>query len=655
MQIGRYVVVDRLAIGGMAEVFLALDHGTHDLDRVIVIKRILPQLASDDAFVRMFLQEARVAARITHPNVVQIFELDEQDGLPFIAMEYVEGATLRDLLGAASRASQPMPLDVVIELMAQACAGAHAAHELVDPEGTPYGLVHRDLSPHNLIVSGNGHLKIVDFGIAKATTAHERTRTGMLKGKLRYMAPEQCNQLDLDRRCDVFTLGIVLWECLAGRRLFDGRTELQTMQAIVLGDIPRIETLRSDLSEALVAVVDRALAIDPDERFGTAKAMRKALLDAAATDGWSPSVEAVESFYDAILGAETAARRSEVVRARERTLTSLHAADAPTEELPLPTESSDPPTSTATAVGLMSVGAGAGATVALALVAISVAVYLVWRSGWFEPVEPVPTGPELVIAVAPTVDAESTTRDLQPLRLYLQRELDRPVRWALGDDYEATARQVASGEAPFAILPPYLYVLTQRQHPGVSAMAFTVVDGSSRSDAVLLVRDSSEAETVEELAGTTICYSDLKSTSGYLLPRNALRKAGLDPDEDLKAHISGTHQQALRDLRDDVCDVAGTFSANYLSADNAGMPAGALRVLAITGRTPHDAVCRGPSATDADAAHLTGALLAFRPEEHVGAERLGPVWRITSFEPAFEQRYDDIREAVVSDKQEQAP
>ncbi len=168
-RVGRYQLVERLAVGGMAEVFLACERGNLALDRLLVIKRILPHLAQDHAFVEMFLNEARIAARIQHPNVVQIYELGESGGFPYIAMEYVPGSTLKHLVKAANHAGERLPVQVVVELISQACAGAHAAHELRDPGGHPYGLVHRDLTPHNLMVTDSGHVKLLDFGIAKAS------------------------------------------------------------------------------------------------------------------------------------------------------------------------------------------------------------------------------------------------------------------------------------------------------------------------------------------------------------------------------------------------------------------------------------------------------------------------------------------------------
>ncbi|MBE2248580.1 MAG: serine/threonine protein kinase, partial [Myxococcus sp.] len=167
--LGRFELVHRLDIGGMAEIFLALERGLHGFERLVVIKRALPHLAEQPAFREMFLQEARWVARLNHPNIVQIYELGELDGTAFIAMEHVLGVSFRDLMRAAIQQARPFPLGVVVGLLAQACAGAHAAHELADPQGKPLGLVHRDISPHNLMVTAGGNVKLLDFGIAKAT------------------------------------------------------------------------------------------------------------------------------------------------------------------------------------------------------------------------------------------------------------------------------------------------------------------------------------------------------------------------------------------------------------------------------------------------------------------------------------------------------
>ena len=198
--IGRYTILERLAMGGMAQVYLGYEEGQSALNRLVVIKQILPQYAEDESFRRMFQQEARLAANINHPNIVEIHELGEWEGQPFLAMEYVSGVPLNVLMRRVREKGEHVPIGVALGIIAQACAGAQAAHDLLDPVGAPANLVHRDLTPHNLIIAESGHVKILDFGVAKASTNQDKTETGMLKGKLPYMSPEQLWQSEVDRR-----------------------------------------------------------------------------------------------------------------------------------------------------------------------------------------------------------------------------------------------------------------------------------------------------------------------------------------------------------------------------------------------------------------------------------------------------------------------
>ncbi|MCA9568965.1 MAG: protein kinase, partial [Myxococcales bacterium] len=303
-RVGRYHLVERLAVGGMAEVFLACERGTHALDRLLVIKRILPHLAENEVFVQMFMSEARLAARINHPNVVQIYELGESGGYPFIAMEYVSGSSLKELISAARAAGTRLPVGAVVHLMAQACAGTHAAHELKAPNGQLLNLVHRDLSPHNLMVTDQGHVKLLDFGIAKAEQGMDTTRTGMLKGKVSYMSPEQCKQQKLDRRSDTYALGFVLWEMLAGRKMFHGMSELATMQAIVTGQLKDLREVRRDVPHPVLAVLQKALTNPLEQRYQTADDMRRDLLAAAEASGMDVDPDKTARLVRTLLGKE---------------------------------------------------------------------------------------------------------------------------------------------------------------------------------------------------------------------------------------------------------------------------------------------------------------------------------------------------------------
>nr|MBA2540688.1 serine/threonine protein kinase [Deltaproteobacteria bacterium] len=238
-KLGRYEIVKHLANGGMAQVLIARATGIEGFERHVVVKRIHQEHAADPAFVKMFLDEARTAAALHHNNIVQVHDIGKENGEYFFAMEYVHGQDLRMLLKEASRRKHKVPWEHVITIMTSAAAGLHHAHELRGSDRKPLGLVHRDVSPANILIGYDGTVKMVDFGIAKAALrTGEGTRGGALKGKISYMAPEQCAGKPIDRRSDVYALGVVLYELSTVRRLFKGENDFLTMSAIVAGDIP---------------------------------------------------------------------------------------------------------------------------------------------------------------------------------------------------------------------------------------------------------------------------------------------------------------------------------------------------------------------------------------------------------------------------------
>ncbi len=261
MLVGKYELIRELAVGGMAEVFLARTAGPMGFEKQLVLKRILPHLAKDPAFVEMFLSEATLAARLTHPNIVQIFDFGESDGTYFLAMEYIDGPTLRGLLEEAYRRQVALPPVVCARIIANACEGLAFAHDFRDPAtGQPLGIVHRDISPDNILLSRQGAVKVVDFGIAKAAGQRHRTQTGIIKGKLAYMPPEQVRAQPLDRRVDVYALGVVFYELLTGQRPFEAPTDASLMQSILF-EQPMPAVLRNpDLPEPVQHILRRAIS-----------------------------------------------------------------------------------------------------------------------------------------------------------------------------------------------------------------------------------------------------------------------------------------------------------------------------------------------------------------------------------------------------------
>ncbi len=276
VSLGRYQLLSRLAIGGMAEVYLARQGELSGFKTLVVVKKVLPHLALKPDFIAMFLDEARIASMLDHPNVVRINEVGRTDSEYFLAMELVQGKALAAVLQQSELAKTPLPHALGALIVANAAAGLHYAHQLTDASGTLLHLVHRDVSPQNIMVSFEGSVKVIDFGIARALGRLGDTSSGSLKGKLGYMAPEQARGEAIDARADIFSLGVVLWECVAGRRLFLRENELATLRAVVYEPIPKVSKF-TKVDPVLEVIIEHALARDLDERFQTAEEMRIAL------------------------------------------------------------------------------------------------------------------------------------------------------------------------------------------------------------------------------------------------------------------------------------------------------------------------------------------------------------------------------------------
>lgn len=269
--VGPYEVVQLLAAGGMAEIFLGRKVGPGGFEKRVVLKRIAKKLLGDREIEAMFVDEARVQALLDHPNVVQIYDFGEDRGSYYIAMEFVAGATLRWVIDNAAAVRRPIPVHHALRVASDILAGLHYAHELSDDEGQALGLIHRDISPVNILVARNGTAKLCDFGVAKSQLQSVLTRAGIVKGKFRYMSPEQLNADRIDRRADVFAVGVCLWEVLVGRRLFDHESEDDAVAAIRAGDYPSPSDFRAGMPRAVDRILRRALHLDPERRFKSAR------------------------------------------------------------------------------------------------------------------------------------------------------------------------------------------------------------------------------------------------------------------------------------------------------------------------------------------------------------------------------------------------
>ncbi len=284
-KLGRYEMLAQLAAGGMATVYVARAQGVAGFERLVAIKVLHPHLAHDDEFISMFLDEARLAARIRHPNVVPTLDISDSQGDGyFLVMEYIEGDHLGALLREAARGAARLPVSVTLRIIVDALEGLSAAHSLKDGDGKPLSIVHRDISPHNILLGTDGVARITDFGVAKAEVRLSSTRDGQFKGKLAYMAPEQASNGTADQRSDLFSMGIVLWESLTGRRLFRADNNGELLNRLLNSPIPAPSEYVTELAP-LDPVMAKALARDPAERYQTAADLVEAIEAVAATVG----------------------------------------------------------------------------------------------------------------------------------------------------------------------------------------------------------------------------------------------------------------------------------------------------------------------------------------------------------------------------------
>jgi serine/threonine protein kinase len=380
-RLDRFELIAELAVGGMGSVYLARLSGAGGFQRLYAIKRLHDHLAKNEDFISMFLDEARLAARIHHPNVVPIVEIDTTEAGYYLVMEYIEGDTVWQLFNRGAKTGKRIPDRVAIRIALDSLSGLHAAHELRDDDGKPLEIVHRDVSPHNILVGVDGVSRITDFGIARAATRLAVTQSGQLKGKLAYMAPEQARSETVDRRADVFSMGICLWEMLAGQRLFKSEFEAETLNRLLYDPIPKLTSLAPAVPAAVEAVCMKALTRDPDKRFATAAEFGDALEQAARRHDLIGGKREVSSSVDEVLGSDLAERRQALRAWRvESDPNRTTSAGSPSIAPPFPSPVSDggsgprEPRGPETSGLMVAPATNRGATIGVALLAAGLAL-----------------------------------------------------------------------------------------------------------------------------------------------------------------------------------------------------------------------------------------------------------------------------------------
>ncbi|HEY3446154.1 MAG TPA: protein kinase [Myxococcales bacterium] len=319
----KYEIVKRLAVGGMGEIFLARQRGFAGFDRLAIVKTLLPDLADQEGFIDQFLDEARVAATLNHPNIVCIYEVGLWEGLHYIAMEYINGESIARIKAAARKLNKGIPMPIAVRIVHDAALGLDYAHHAKDPEGRLLNVVHRDVTPHNIMVSTSGVTKVVDFGVARASNRSTRTTTGTIKGKVPYMPPEQLSNGELDGRTDQWALGVVLWEMLTGERLFKADTDVAAIQHILHGPIHPPSKVAPSVPPELDAVVMRMLSRKITARFGRLQDVAAQLRSYLESVSRQSSETEVSAFVTKIAGSGIDERVQDLTPVSQNYLVSM--------------------------------------------------------------------------------------------------------------------------------------------------------------------------------------------------------------------------------------------------------------------------------------------------------------------------------------------
>lgn len=388
---GNYLLLKKIGSGGMAELYLARQSSAMGFERVLAIKRILPHLTEDADFIEMFINEAKLAAQITHPHVAQVYDFGAVDGIYYMAMEYVMGKSLSYVLAAGKKRAHPIPFRHALYITAKIAAGLDHAYRGKDVGGEPLGIIHRDISPQNILVAYNGDVKLVDFGIAKAASSSTHTQTGIIKGKLSYLSPEQAWGKRVDHRSDLFSLGIVAHEMLTGERLFKGENEFVTLERVRAAEVPPPSSVKPDLPKAVDPIILKALAKNPDDRYPTGHDFQEALESVFHQLNPRPSPKDLSEYLHLLFEKEIG---NDVIEFKQVTAVTKPPVTTPSptrKKVPIPEKTSAVPVEKPKGNG---VAIGIAAAIALiALMAISAGVWVALR-------DPSPQAPSIEISPA---------------------------------------------------------------------------------------------------------------------------------------------------------------------------------------------------------------------------------------------------------------
>ncbi|MFT3713131.1 MAG: serine/threonine-protein kinase [Archangium sp.] len=404
--VGHYSLLAKLAVGGMAEIWLARQSGLRGFERIVVVKRIIESLSADESFVEMFLDEARIIVQLTHPNIVQVFDLGEHAGAYYIAMEYLAGENLATLARTAAKAGKQLEPETAVKLIISALEGLAHAHTRTGVDGRPLNVVHRDISPQNIVLTWEGQIKLVDFGIARAANRATQTQGQQLKGKFAYMAPEQAEgTVELDGRADVFAMGIVLWELVTHRRLYPNEDSVQILKTLISdGPIQSAIAKNPKVPQDLSDILDRALQKDVAQRFPDAQSFKNALEDWLRPRGGGPTPAQLGEMMQTLFSARIAERKELIENAARGVASGSKVGEAlkPTTNRTMPGQTS-----------FLSMNGRLIAMLAGMLVLLGFVGVLTWKA-FTAPVAPMVAPTEVEYAAAPEPTPSQIVVETEP-------------------------------------------------------------------------------------------------------------------------------------------------------------------------------------------------------------------------------------------------
>ncbi len=631
-----HFVVERLVgRGGMGEVYLARDD---TLGRPVALKVISPGYLGSYATRQRFLLEARTTARFNHPHIVSIYAVGEHAGRPYMALEYLEGLTLREHMArTVPSAEEAIRLGLPI---ARALAEAHQ-----------HGVLHRDLKPGNIMLPADGRLRVLDFGLAKGLAStgdgvgakmedvrvtasglqslaggESTTVKSRFLGTPAYMAPEQWREEPIGPETDMWAFGLVLYQLVTGRRPYHG-VPLQHIPDAVAGlePVPSVSQVAGDLPKDLAALIDQCLRKVAAERPSSKQA-----------------VERLEALYTRLVASESGASRAQAGVDR------LGTGGRGAERGGVP----DVPVFGRAARPWASVLRRLAARVGWKAPAVGVALGLILVTALTLATMPTPAvrpaGPVVRIGLYPASPTTDAARELAPLLRYLEASIARPIDVEVAPSYRALRTGLEAGSYDFGMLPPVQYVLARHARSDVTPVAYARYDSASQG--LLVVPAESGIETVADLAGKRICYVDRGSTSGYLFPRLYLREQGYDPDTLFSRVVfSGAHVQAIMDLLAGRCDVAAVYSEAFMRAFHVDQGfQRKVQILTGTRAIPSDMFCAAPDTDSALVATMRKALLGFVAEEVLGTTAVSDVYpyTITEFTEPSDAVFESVEQAA---------